>query len=92
MSGVIHLVRNYLMTDFSTPSSSYAYEHIYSNQFCVHDFIDSILSFPILTLLVCIVSYFFTSEIQELMFLFQTLTTFWHLIQFPVVYLGRRFR
>ena len=37
-------------------------------------------------------SYCFTSEIQELMFLSQTLTTSWHLIQFPVAYLGRPFR
>ena len=36
-------------------------------------------------------SYCFTSEIQELMFLSQTLTTSWHLIQFPVGYLGRPF-
>ena len=36
--------------------------------------------------------YCFTSEIQELMFLYQTLTTSWHLIQFPVAYLGRPFR
>ena len=33
--------------------------------------------------------YCFTSEIQELMLLSQTLTTSWHLIQFPVVYLRR---
>ena len=39
-----------------------------------------------------IVSYCFTSEIQELMFLSQTLTTSWHLIQFPVAYLRRPFR
>ena len=37
-------------------------------------------------------SYCFASEIQELMFLSQTLTTSWHLIQFPVAYLGRPFR
>ena len=36
-------------------------------------------------------SYSFTSEIQELMYLSQTLTSFWHLIQFPVAYLGRPF-
>ena len=33
----------------------------------------------------------FTSEIQELMFLSQTLTTSWDLIQFPVAYVGRPF-
>ena len=33
-------------------------------------------------------SYCFTSEIQELMFLSQALTTFWHLIQFPIAYHG----
>ena len=36
--------------------------------------------------------YCFTSEIQKLMFLSQTLTTFWHLIQFPVAYLDGLFR
>ena len=34
-------------------------------------------------------SYCFTSE---LMFLYQTLTNSWHLIQFPVAYLGSLFR
>ena len=36
-------------------------------------------------------SYCLSSEIQELMFLSQILTTSWHLIQFPVAYLGRLF-
>ena len=35
-------------------------------------------------------SYSFTSEIQELMFLSQTLTTSWRLIQFPVAYIPRK--
>ena len=45
-----------------------------------------------LCLFAIVSSYCFTSEIQELMFLSQTLTTSWHLIQFPVAYVGRHFR
>ena len=58
---------------------------------CVCDFIDLILSSPILTLIVYHSFLCFTSEIQELMFLFQTPTSSWHLIEFPVAYLGRPF-
>ena len=36
-------------------------------------------------------SYCFTPEIQELTFVYQTLTTSWHHIQFPSAYLGRPF-
>ena len=66
--------------------------HMYSFRvipFCVRDFIDLILSSPILTQFVMISSYFFISRI---FFLSQTLTTFWHLIQLTVAYLGRFFR
>ena len=61
--------------------------------FCAPDFIDLIRSSPILIMFVCAIVplYCFTSEIQELMFLSQTLATFWHLIQVTEAYLGRRF-
>ena len=56
--------------------------------------ISSIWYFPLpfwLCSFAIVSSYCFTSEIQELMFLSQTLTTSWNLIQFPVAYLGRLF-
>ena len=52
---------------------------------------DSLLSFLLCSFAI-VSSYCFTSEIQELMFLSQTLATSCHLIQFPVPYLGRPFR
>ena len=65
------------------PPCTYMYSFRVTS-FCVRDFIDLILSSARL--------YCFTTEIQELMFLSQTLTTFWHLIQLTVVCLGRSFR
>ena len=63
---------------------------------CVCDFINLILSFQFDILhfgsFAIVFSYCFTSEIQESVFLSQKLTTSWHLIQFPVAYLGRPFR
>ena len=60
LSRGIHLLRTYLMTDFSPPSPSPPppppCTHMYTfrvTPFCVRDFIDLILSSPILTLLVC---------------------------------------
>ena len=58
LSGAIHSVHLYFMTDSSTPppSSPSPCMHIYSfkvTPFYVRDFINLILSSPILTLLVC---------------------------------------
>ena len=55
LSRAIHLVRAYLMTDFSTPSPLYAYGRIQSNPLFAYilDFIDLILSTPLLISLVC---------------------------------------
>ena len=47
--------------------------------------------FPFWLCSFAIVSLLITSEIQELVFLSQTLSTFWHLIQLPVAYLGSPF-
>ena len=68
--------------------------HMYSFRvipFCVRDFIDLILSSPILTRLVCH-SFLILFYLKNFFFLSQTLTTFWHLIQLTVAYLGRFFR
>ena len=60
--------------------------------FFVRDFIDLVLSSPILTLLVChsflILFYLRNSRITVFS---QTLTTFWDLIQLTLAYLGRPF-
>ena len=45
-----------------------------------------------LCLFAIVSSYCFNSEIPQLMFLSQTLTTSWHLVQFPIAYLWRPFR
>ena len=89
-----HLFSTYVSYDrfFNHPPTC---AHMYTfrvTPFCVRDFIDLILSCPILASFVIVFSYCCTLEIQELMFLSQTLTTSWHLIQFPVAYLGRFFR
>ena len=52
--GAIHLLRTYLMTNFSTPLPLvHICTYLQELPFCVCNFIDLILSSPILTLLVC---------------------------------------
>ena len=68
------------------------FTHLDKPSICVSDFIDLVLSSPPLTFFGCdYFLYCFASEIQQLMFLSQTLTTSWHLIQFTVAYLKRLF-
>ena len=80
----------------TTPSPPLPFTHRHAfrvTPFCVCDFIDLILSFPISTLLVChtflILFYLRNSGISVLP---QTVTFSWHFIQFPVAYVGRPFR
>ena len=60
--------------------------------FCVRDFTNLILSSPILTLFVChsFLILFYLRNSRNVFV--STLTTSWHLIQFPVAYRGRTFR